>query len=156
MSKLDCTHTRYASTQIWVLSSPFVHQAVSGFSMSRHSWDNINRQASRFCTPESVRLNRKTIWSDRGFVKYLREYFLVFQIVTAASGTFIYSEDRNNEVVLKHTLGEKVTKIADLGTGNFEYVSNTKRTLEIIRPVVHKPLFKAFRFKKSWEPEILG
>ena len=35
-------------------------------------------------------------------------------------------------------------------------VSNTKRTLEIIRPVVHKPLFKAFTFKKDWQPDILG
>jgi hypothetical protein len=96
------------------------------------------------------------IWQDEGFDKYWREYFLVFQTVTAASGTFIYSEDKNNEVVLKHKLGEKVTKIADLASGNFEYISNTKRTLELIRNTVHKPLFKAFRFKSNWEPEILG
>jgi len=98
----------------------------------------------------------RKLWVDQGYVNYRREYFLVFEVVTAASGTFIYSEDRNNEIVLKHTLGEPVTKLADLGSGNFEYVSNTKRTLEIIRTIAHKPLFKAFRFKANWEPEVLG
>ena len=96
------------------------------------------------------------MWNDQGYVKFLKEYIFVYEIVTAASGSLIYSEDSKNEVVLKHTLDEKVTKLADLGSGNFEYVSNTKRTLEIIRPVVHKPLFKAFAFKKDWEPDILG
>jgi hypothetical protein len=98
----------------------------------------------------------KKLWTDNGLVKYRREYFFVFQTVTAASGTFIYSEDRNNEVVLKHTLGEKVSKVADLASGNFEYVSNTKRTLEIIRTTRHRPLFKAFRLRSDWEPEVLG
>ena len=98
----------------------------------------------------------KKLWTDNGLVKYRREYFFVFQTVTAASGTFIYSEDRNNEVVLKHTLGDKVSKIGDLASGHFEYVSNTKRTLEIIRTTRHRPLFKAFRLRSNWEPEILG
>jgi hypothetical protein len=98
----------------------------------------------------------KKLWTDNGLVNYRREYFFVFQTVTAASGTFIYSEDRNNDVVLKHALGEKVSKLADLASGNFEYVSNTKRTLEIIRTTRHRPLFKAFRLRSNWEPEILG
>jgi hypothetical protein len=98
----------------------------------------------------------KRLWTDNGLVKYRREYFFVFQTVTAASGTFVYSEDRNNDVVLKHVLGEKVSKIADLASGNFEYVSNTKRTLEIIRTTRHRPLFKAFRLRSDWEPEVLG
>ena len=98
----------------------------------------------------------KKLWTDNGLVNYRREYFFVFQTVTAASGTFIYSEDRNNDVVLKHTSGEKVSKIADLASGNFEYVSNTKRTLEIIRTTRHRPLFEAFRLRSDWEPEILG
>jgi hypothetical protein len=98
----------------------------------------------------------KKLWTDNGLVKYRREYFFVFQTITAASGTFIYSEERNNDVVLSHTLGDKVTKFADLASGNFEYVSNTKRTLEIIRTTRHRPLFKAFRLRSNWEPEILG
>jgi hypothetical protein len=98
----------------------------------------------------------KKLWTDNNLVRYRREYFFVFQTVTAASGTFIYSEDKNNEVVLKQATGEKVSKIADLASGNFEYVSNTKRTLEIIRTTRHRPLFKAFRLRADWEPEILG
>ena len=98
----------------------------------------------------------KKLWTDNGLVNYRREYFFVFQTVTAASGTFIYSEDKNNEVVLKHAFGETMSKLADLATGNFEYVSNIKRTLEIIRTTRHRPLFKAFRLRSDWEPEILG
>ena len=49
-----------------------------------------------------------------------------------------------------------MAKIAELASGNFEYVSNTKRTLEIIRTTRHRPLFKAFRLRSNWEPEILG
>lgn len=96
------------------------------------------------------------VWKARRYDKYLREYYLVFETVTAASGTLIFSEDRNNEVVLRHKMGSKVTKIADLASGEFEYVSNTRRTLESIRNVAHTPLFKAFRFKGNWEPEVLG
>jgi hypothetical protein len=98
----------------------------------------------------------KEIWNAQGFTKFYKEYVVVFDIITAASGTLIYSEDKNNEVVLRHKLGAPVKKLADLGSGNFEYVSNSKRTLEIIRPVAHKPLFKAFRLRKDWRPEILG
>lgn len=98
----------------------------------------------------------KEIWNAQGFTKFYKEYVVVFDIITAASGTLIYSEDKNNEVVLRHKLGTPVKKLADLGSGNFEYVSNSKRTLEIIRPVAHKPLFKAFRLRKDWRPEILG
>jgi hypothetical protein len=98
----------------------------------------------------------KKLWNAQGYSQYYKEYVLVFEVVTAASGTLIYSEDRNNEVVLRHKLGAAVKKIADLGSGNFEFVSNSKRTLEIIRAVAHKPLFKAFRLRKDWRPEILG
>jgi hypothetical protein len=98
----------------------------------------------------------KQLWTQHGFEKYRDEYVFVFEVVTAASGTIIYSHDRNNEVVLAHKLGAGVSKVVDLASGQFDYVSNTKRTLEIIRPTAHKPLFKAFWFRKDFEPEILG
>jgi len=98
----------------------------------------------------------KELWTTRGYVKFLRYYIFVYDVVTAASGSIVYSEESNNEVVLEHILGDKVGAIADLGSGNFTYISNKKQTLEIIRAVAHKPLFKAFRFRKNWEPEILG
>lgn len=98
----------------------------------------------------------KELWTDRGYMKFRKEYILIYEVVTAASATLIYSEESNNEVVLKHKFGAGVTKIADLASGDFEYVSNTKRTLEIIRNIAHKPLFKAFRFTKDWQPEVLG
>jgi hypothetical protein len=105
---------------------------------------------------ENVLPQLQELWTERGYAKFRREYVFVFEVVTAASGTVIYSQDAKNEVVLSHALGAPVTKLADLGSGQFEYVSNTKRTLEIIRAVAHKPLFKAFWLRGNWEPEVLG
>jgi hypothetical protein len=98
----------------------------------------------------------KELWVAQGFVKFLNQYVFVFDVVTAASSTLVYSEESRNQVVLKHTLGTPVTTLAELGSGNFEFVSNTKRTLDIIRNTAHRPLFKAFTFRKNWEPEVLG
>ena len=98
----------------------------------------------------------KKIWTDKGYIKFNKKYLFVFEVVTAASGTLIYSEESKNQVVLKHKFDKAIGKIADLGSGEFEYISNTKRTLEIIRNVAHKPLFKAFYFRSNWQPEIVG
>jgi hypothetical protein len=98
----------------------------------------------------------KQLWAQHGFEKFREEYVFVFEVVTAASGTIIYSQDRKNEVVLAHKLGAGVSRVVDLASGQFDYVSNTKRTLEIIRATAHKPLFKACWFRRDFEPEILG
>lgn len=96
------------------------------------------------------------LWKAKGYEKFNTKYIFVYELVTAASGTLIYSEEKNNQVVLRHKFDKPITSFADLGSGEFEYVSNTKRTLEIIRNVAHKPLFKAFYFRKNWDTEILG
>lgn len=98
----------------------------------------------------------RAIWLDHDFEKYRRQYVFVYEVVTAASSTLIYSQESNNTVVLAQTKGAKVSKLADLASGEFEYVANSKRTLEIIRNTAHRPLFKAFRFRRNWQPEILG
>jgi hypothetical protein len=98
----------------------------------------------------------RQLWSDKAFDKFAREYIFVYEVVHAASGTLVYSEESRNQVVLKHTLDEPVTSLAALGSGDFEFVSNSKRTLEIIRNTAHKPLFKAFLLRRNGEPEILG
>jgi hypothetical protein len=105
---------------------------------------------------QNIKTQLKAIWTDNGFDKYRDSYVFIFSVVTAASGTLVYSVDKSNEVVLKNKLNQKVAKISDLASGQFEYVTNKKRTLEIIRQTAHKPLFKAFKFKADWEPEILG
>ncbi|HOW24384.1 MAG TPA: hypothetical protein PK711_01830 [Bacteroidales bacterium] len=105
---------------------------------------------------ENIRGELKKLWQDKGYTKFLRDYIFIFEVVTAASGTLVYSSEGGTKVVLEHTLAGKVTKLADLGSGNFQLTANSERTLEIIRNTSHIPLFKAFRFRKNWEPEILG
>jgi hypothetical protein len=104
----------------------------------------------------NIKNELKKIWLDNGFDKYNDKYIFVFGVVTAASGTLVYSHESKNEVVLKHKLNTPIGKVADLVSGEFEYVSNKKATLEIIRNTAHKPLFKAFYFRKTWQAEILG
>lgn len=127
-----------------------------GFKRSKSVAGVIADAAVEALRYENVMPQLQEIWAERGYTKFRREYVFVYEVVTAASGTVIYSEDAKNEVVLAHSLGQAVTKLADLGSGQFEYVSNTKRTLEIIRPVAHKPLFKAFWLRANGEPELLG
>lgn len=105
---------------------------------------------------ENVLPQLKELWTERGYTKFAKDYVFVFQVVTAASGTMVYSLESKNEVVLAHALGAPVKSVGELGSGQFEYVSNTKRTLEVIRQVAHRPLFKAFWFRKGFVPEILG
>lgn len=96
------------------------------------------------------------LWDDQGFSRFRKDYIFVFQVDTAAACTLIYSMQSNNTVTLAHRAGEPVTNFAALGSGEFEYVSNSKETLEIIRPTACKPLFKAFWFRKNGEPELVG
>jgi len=98
----------------------------------------------------------KELWIENAYDKFRRHYLFVFNVVYAASGTIIFPEEKNNQVVLRHTPGEEVKSLSALGSGNFEYVINTKRTLEIIRNGAHRPLFKAFYFRQNWQPEIVG
>lgn len=105
---------------------------------------------------ENVKEMLWNLWRDRGFDQFISDYIFVYDQVVAASGTLIYSEESNNEIVLTHTRDEKVTTEAMLGSGEFEYVSNSKPTLEIIRNVAHKPLFKAVRFKKNGQTVVVG
>jgi hypothetical protein len=125
--------------------------------LRKHSIAGVIRDA----TIENIRYQPilsqlKEIWTKHDFINYLKEFIFIFDIVSASSGTLIYSEESNNEIILAQKANESISKIADLGSGNFEYVSNSKRTLEIIRTESHKPLFKTFYFDKNWKPEILG
>lgn len=110
-------------------------------------------QSLRF---ENIRGDLKKIWEKNEYTKFLKDYIFIFEVVTAASGTLVYSSEGGTKVVLEHTLAEKVTRLADLGSGNFQLTASSSTTLEIIRNTMHIPLFKAFRFRKNWEPEILG
>lgn len=110
-------------------------------------------QSLRF---ENIRGELKKIWQDKGYTKRLRDYIFIYEVVTVASGSLVYSSEGSTKVVLEHTLAEKVTRLADLGSGNFQMATSSGKTLEIIRNTTHIPLFKAFRFRKNWEPEVLG
>lgn len=103
---------------------------------------------------ELIRESLKQVWLDKKYKKNGR-HVLVSQIVEAASGTVIFSQERNNKVVLKATADEAITSIAKMGTGQLEFVLNTKATLESISTIPYTPLFKALYLKTNGNFEML-
>jgi hypothetical protein len=69
---------------------------------------------------------------------------IVNQILEAESGTVIFSQERNNRVVLRATTSESLSSVGKTASGNVEFVTNSKATLEIISPEPMLPMFKAF------------
>lgn len=127
-----------------------------GFQKSRSVAGELKDAVVDSLSTGLIKENLKKIWIDQGYEKFRKKYIFVFSVVTAASGTLIYSAESKNEVILKHKFDKPISKFADLGSGEFEYVSNKKRTFESIRQTAHKPLFKALYFRDNWQPEILG
>jgi hypothetical protein len=87
----------------------------------------------------------KAYWDAKGYSKpgKRKKYIIISSIIKAASGTVIFSSEKNNKVVLKASTDEEIKSIKALGSGNFEYVSNTKATLEIISPKAIQPMYRA-------------
>ncbi len=100
----------------------------------------------------------KQYWKTKGFDKLLNrhKYHFISSVITAESGTMIFSEDRNNSVVLKGKNNIPLSSIGVLGTGQVEYVSNSKSTLEIISERTIQPLFTALRYRNNGNFEIVG
>ena len=97
-------------------------------------------------------------WNEKGFDKpgNRRKYHFIAEMMEAASGTVIFSQDKGNTVVLSgrgHTL---LKSVSDVGNGRVEYVSNTRSTLEIISENPFQPLYTALRFKADGNFEIVG
>jgi hypothetical protein len=104
---------------------------------------------------ELIRAALKRVWDEKNY-KNNGRHVLVFETVKAESGTVIYSEEKNNKVILKATTDEAITSVAKLGSGEVEYVTNSKATLESISTVSFVPMFKALYIRKNGNYEILG
>jgi hypothetical protein len=97
----------------------------------------------------------KKLWNKKKY-KNNGTTIIVNQVMDAKSGTVIFSEERNNKVVLKASTDEKLTSVVKAGSGNVEFVTNTKATLEIISPEPILPMFKAFFYNRRGDIEVVG
>jgi hypothetical protein len=102
---------------------------------------------------ESVKLgliddHLKQYWKMKGFDKpgNRNNYHFIAEVISAESGVVIFSQDRNNSVVLKGKNDLPLTSIGIIGSGRVEYVSNSKSTLEIISETPFQPLYVAVRY----------
>ncbi len=98
------------------------------------------------------------LWHERRWdrANNRNKFFLVSEVMTAASGTVVYSAERKNTVVLKAENDAPVTSLKALGSGRFEYVSNTKSTLEIISPMAITPLYRAVSLRSNGLFDLVG
>lgn len=99
----------------------------------------------------------KEYWEKKGYNTGAkrRSYIIISSVIEAASGTVIFSEEKNNKVVLKASTDEEVKSIKAMGSGKFEYVSNTKATLEIISPKHIQPLYRALWIRANGKFDIV-
>jgi hypothetical protein len=99
----------------------------------------------------------KKYWKDHGFDKLtnINKYHFVSEVITAQSGTVIFSQDKSNTVVLKGKSDIPLTSLAIIGSGSVEFVINTKATLEIISETQIQPLYSAVRYRKNGNFEVV-
>jgi len=126
---------------------------------------NFTRKNSAFVALKDVTVSQlklqliedqvKEVWTKKKY-KNNGGHILVFQVMEAQSGTVIFSEEKNNKVILKGSADEKLTSVIKAGSGNVEFVTNTKATLEIISPQPILPMFKAFYYNRKGEIEVVG
>lgn len=97
-------------------------------------------------------------WKQKGFDKMTNriKYHFINSILNAESGVVIFSEERNNKVVLTGTSSTPISSIGIIGKGDVEYVSNSKSTLEIISNSPIQPLYSAVRYKANGNFEVVG
>lgn len=100
----------------------------------------------------------KEYWKQKGFHKPRNrmKYQFIAEVISAESGTVIFSQERNNSVILKGKNDQPLTSIAIIGSGQVEYVSNSKSTLEIISETPIQPLFRALRYRANGNFEVVG
>ena len=83
----------------------------------------------------------RLLWKSKRFSTN-GTHLIVNQVLAAKSGTVIFSQDRNNKVVLKAKGDELLSSALHAASGNVEFVINTKATLEIISKTTILPMFK--------------
>lgn len=100
----------------------------------------------------------KAYWKQKGFDKLVNrhKYHFISEVINAESGTMIFSEERNNTVVLKANNNIPLTSVSIIGSGNVEYVSNSKSTLEIISTTPIQPLYTAVRYRNNGNFEVVN
>lgn len=99
----------------------------------------------------------KEFWEKKGYNTGAsrRSFIIVSSVIECASGTTIFSEEKNNKVVLKASTNEEVKSIKAMGSGKFEYVSNTKATMEMISTKPMQPLYSALWIRANGKFEIV-
>jgi len=99
----------------------------------------------------------KKYWKVHGFDKLanINKYHFISEVITAQSGTVIFSQDQGNTVVLKGKSDIPLTSLAVIGSGSVEFVINTKATLEIISETQIQPLYSAVRYRKNGNFEVI-
>ena len=128
------------------------------FKSNNSAFVSLNDAKIQVLSIGMIEDNLKHYWDKKEYSKprNRRKYIIVSSIIEAGSGTVIFSEEKNNKVVMKATTNEEIKSIKAMGSGNFEYVSNTKATLEIISPKVIQPLYRALWIRANGRFDIVS
>lgn len=93
----------------------------------------------------------KELWAERGFDKAgnRRKYVVITSLLKAETGSIIYSEEKNNTVILKANNNIPLSSLNVVAEANVEYITNTKATLELFSTNPFSPLFSAHRLRAN-------
>lgn len=99
----------------------------------------------------------KKYWAEQGFDKLnkLNKYHFISEVITAQSGTVIFSQDKSNTVILKGKNNVPLPSFAAIGSGKVELDFSSKETLQIISEKTIQPLYSAVRYRKNGNFEVV-
>lgn len=158
-SKQNLTYTKESNVEVKVGASGDATVGKGELEL------NFTKKNSAFVSLKDVTISQlklqlleeqlKEIWRKKKY-KADGTTIMVNQVMNAQSGTVIFSEERNNKVILKASTNEKLTSALKAGSGDVEFVINTKATLEIISTAPILPMFKAFYYNRKGEVEVVS
>src|SRR5690606_40569183 len=90
----------------------------------------------------------KKYWKVHGFDKLanIHKYHFISEVITAQSGTVIFSQDQGNTVVLKGKSDIPLTSLAVIWSGSVEFVINNNASIVNIRDTQIQPLYSYLRY----------
>lgn len=155
---VDVEYTSESGVSVDLSGAAAAGELTLNFGMKNSAFVSL-KQVVRTTVPLGlVDAVLKQYWKEKNFDSLLnrKKYHFISEVLSAQSGTVIYSEDKDNKVKLKGKNNTPLSSLALTAEGNVEYVSTSKATLNIISATPINPLYSAVRFRGNGNFEVVG
>lgn len=127
------------------------------FKRSNSAFVSLNDAKTQVLLVGIIEDALKEYWNKKGYNTGAnrRSFIIISSVIECASGTVIFSQEKNNKVVLKASTDTEVKSIKAMGSGQFEYVSNSKATIEMISAKTMQPLYSGLWIRANGKFEVI-